>query len=122
MGGRRNSDRRGVGRNVFKHDAHRADLRGVVDHLVHRDDWKIIRKTLKQARRDAGSYQIEFRICRPDGGVRWCLGTAAASRDISSRSSASTGPIVSAPGGAATSQAAQSQRASMVSPKGIGAA
>src|SRR5258707_1395105 len=40
--------------------------------LVHRDDWKTIRGILKQARRDAGSYQIEFRVCRPDGSVRWC--------------------------------------------------
>jgi PAS domain S-box-containing protein len=49
--------------------------------LLHRDDWKTIRKILKEARRDAGSYQIEFRACRPDGEVRWCLGTAAAIRD-----------------------------------------
>jgi PAS domain S-box-containing protein len=54
-----------------------ASIRG----LVHRDDWKTILGILKKARRDAGSYQIEFRVCRPDGEVRWCLGTAAAIRE-----------------------------------------
>jgi PAS domain S-box-containing protein len=54
-----------------------ASIRG----LVHRDDWKTIVGILKKARRDAGSYQIEFRVCRPDGEVRWCLGTAAAIRN-----------------------------------------
>jgi two-component sensor histidine kinase/CheY-like chemotaxis protein len=54
-----------------------ASIRG----LLHRDDWKTILGILKKARRDAGSYQIEFRVCRPDGEVRWCLGTAAAIRD-----------------------------------------
>jgi PAS domain S-box-containing protein len=53
--------------------------------LVHREDWPKLRTTLKRARRDADAYQVEFRICRPDGGVRWCLGTAAASRDNSNR-------------------------------------
>src|SRR5258708_8292946 len=52
-----------------------------VGQLMDRDDWKILRGALRQARQDAGSYQVEFRICRPDGGVRWCLGTAAASKD-----------------------------------------
>src|ERR1700730_3320703 len=65
-----------------------------ISHLVHRDDWKIIRKTLKQARRDAGSYQVEFRICRPDGGVRWCLGTAAASRDSANQISRISGVTI----------------------------
>jgi len=51
-----------------------------VRKLVHRDDWKIVRQAIRQARRDAGSYQVEFRICRPDGGIRWCLGTAAGSK------------------------------------------
>src|SRR5260370_23975199 len=49
--------------------------------LIHRDDWRMMYRAIRQARQDAGSYQIEFRICRPDGGVRWCLGTAAPSKD-----------------------------------------
>src|SRR6202035_3392777 len=49
--------------------------------LIHRDDWKAVRRTLKKARSDAGYYQLEFRICRPDGARRWCLGTGAAIRN-----------------------------------------
>src|SRR5216683_2695791 len=52
-----------------------------IRRLVHRDDWVTLRRTIRQARRHAGSYQVEFRICRPDGGVRWCLSTAAASKN-----------------------------------------
>jgi PAS domain S-box-containing protein len=64
-----------------------ASIRG----LIHREDWPKLRTTLKRARRDADSYQIEFRICRPDGSVRWCLGTAAASRDHANRISRISG-------------------------------
>jgi len=64
-----------------------ASIRG----LLHRDDWKTIRRILKQARREAGSYQIEFRACRPDGEVRWCFGTAAAIRDGANRISRISG-------------------------------
>ncbi len=53
--------------------------------LVHRDDWSMLYRALKGARRDAGSRQIEFRIYRPDGGVAWCLGTVAASTDAANR-------------------------------------
>lgn len=65
-----------------------------VRNLVHRDDWKILRQTLRQARKEAGSYQVEFRVCRPDGEVRWCLGTAAASRDMVDRISRISGVTI----------------------------
>jgi PAS domain S-box-containing protein len=65
-----------------------------VRELVHRDDWKILRRTIKQARQGAGSYQVEFRICRPDGGVRWCLGTAAASKDAANQISRLSGVTI----------------------------
>jgi PAS domain S-box-containing protein len=67
-----------------------ASVRG----LVHGDDWPKLRQTIKQARRDAGSYQVEFRICRPDGSVRWCLGTAAAARDHDNRISRISGVTI----------------------------
>src|SRR3984893_6774678 len=51
-------------------------------------------RAIKQARQDTGSYQIEFRICRPDGGVRWCLGTAAASRDSANQISRISGVTI----------------------------
>jgi PAS domain S-box-containing protein len=53
--------------------------------LVHHEDWSLLYQALKHARRDAGSRQVEFRICRPDGGVGWCLGTVAASADAANR-------------------------------------
>jgi PAS domain S-box-containing protein len=65
-----------------------------VRDLVHRDDWKILRRAIRQARHDAGFYQVEFRICRPDGGVRWCLGTAAASKDLADRISRISGVTI----------------------------
>jgi PAS domain S-box-containing protein len=65
-----------------------------VRQLIHRDDWKNLRLTIKQVRSGAGSHQIEFRICRPDGQMRWCLGTAAASRDAADRVSRISGVTI----------------------------
>jgi PAS domain S-box-containing protein len=65
-----------------------------VRKLVHRDDWPNLRRTIKEARQNAGSYQIEFRVCRPDGGGRWCLGTAAASKDAANRVSRISGVTI----------------------------
>ena len=53
--------------------------------IVHGDDWKAFRQTIRKARQDAGSYQAEFRILHPDGQVRWLLGTAAAGQDSKKR-------------------------------------
>jgi PAS domain-containing protein len=41
-----------------------------VRSLIDPDDWKNLRRAFRKARRDAGSYQVEFRILRPDGGTR----------------------------------------------------
>ncbi len=65
-----------------------------VRELVHCDDWPNLRRTIKDARQNAGSYQIEFRVYRPDGGVRWCLGTAAASKDAANRVSRISGVTI----------------------------
>jgi PAS domain S-box-containing protein len=62
--------------------------------LVHRDDWRELSRALKHARRDAGSYQVEFRICRPDGGMRWCLGTVAASQGAAGQISRISGVTI----------------------------
>jgi PAS domain S-box-containing protein len=56
-----------------------------VRERVNRSDWKMLCRLLKRARQDGGSYQVEFRVRRPDGGVRWCLGAAAASKDATGR-------------------------------------
>jgi PAS domain S-box-containing protein len=65
-----------------------------VRELIDRDDWKILRRALRQARQDAGSHQVEFRICRPDGSVRWCLGTAAVSIDSANQISRISGVTI----------------------------
>ena len=65
-----------------------------VKALIHPDDWPKLRQTIKQARRDAGSYQVEFRICGEDRTVRWCLGTAAAIRDHANRVSRISGVTI----------------------------
>src|SRR6266849_453878 len=56
-----------------------------VRELVDRGDWKMLCRLLKRARQDGGACQVEFRVRRPDGGVRWCLGRAAASKDAGGR-------------------------------------
>jgi two-component sensor histidine kinase/PAS domain-containing protein len=53
--------------------------------LIDRSDWKMLCRQLKRARQNGGAWQLEFRVRRPDGGVRWCFGTAVAARDASGR-------------------------------------
>lgn len=55
--------------------------------LVDRRDWKMLCRLLKRARQDGEVHQVEFRVRRPDGSVRWCLGRAAAVKDASGRMS-----------------------------------
>jgi two-component sensor histidine kinase/DNA-binding response OmpR family regulator len=46
--------------------------------LIHPDDWDELRELGRQIAVGAtGSYQAEFRIVRPNGELRWCIGTAA---------------------------------------------
>jgi PAS domain S-box-containing protein len=56
-----------------------------IRELVDRRDWKILCQLLKRARQNGGCDQVEFRVRRPDGGVRWCLGRAAAVKDANGR-------------------------------------
>ncbi len=72
-------------RRIFGVDADFEATLPALRRLVHRDDWSMLYQALKHARRDAGSQQVEFRICRPDGDVGWCLGTVAASTDAANR-------------------------------------
>ncbi len=67
-----------------------ANLKGI----VHPDDWHIVRKILRKARREAGAYQAEFRIVHGDGSVRWLLATAAAGRDARLRIARISGVII----------------------------
>jgi PAS domain S-box-containing protein len=53
--------------------------------LVHPDDWATFGGAMDRLFREGGTYETEFRIRRPNGEVRWCAGTAAASRDAKNR-------------------------------------
>jgi two-component sensor histidine kinase len=56
-----------------------------IQALLHPDDIDELRKASAQFAKGAKSYEAEFRIKRPDGEVRWCAGTAAATVDKSGR-------------------------------------
>jgi two-component sensor histidine kinase/CheY-like chemotaxis protein len=49
-----------------------------VQALLHPDDTHELRKAMAQFAKGARSYEAEFRIIRPGGEIRWCVGTAAA--------------------------------------------
>jgi PAS domain S-box-containing protein len=51
--------------------------------LIHPEDWDRLRVTLEALLRDRTPCQNEFRVKRPNGEVRWCIGTAAPSVDAS---------------------------------------
>src|SRR5436190_20045013 len=50
--------------------------------LIHPDDWKHVQNAIKPATPNTPAVQSEFRVCRPNGQVRWCIGTAVASVDV----------------------------------------
>jgi PAS domain S-box-containing protein len=52
-----------------------------VQTFLHPDDTEELRKAVAQFTKGTKSYEGEFRIIRPDGEVRWCVGTAAATLD-----------------------------------------
>ena len=49
--------------------------------LIHPEDWKHLQSAIKPASQNTPSFQTEFRVCRPNGETRWCIGTAVASAD-----------------------------------------
>jgi PAS domain S-box-containing protein len=49
--------------------------------LVHPEDWDRLVKAWFEVSQDTQSFQTEFRVRRPNGELRWCIGTAAASVD-----------------------------------------
>jgi PAS domain S-box-containing protein len=56
-----------------------------IQTLFHPDDVQVLHKAWTRFARGATSYEAEFRIVRPDGELRWCAGTAAASTDKNGR-------------------------------------
>ncbi len=49
--------------------------------LIHRDDTDKLVAALSALETESQTERIEFRVHRPDGELRWCIGVAAASRD-----------------------------------------
>ena len=49
--------------------------------LLHPDDWEPLRQVVLRMARGERTQQVEFRVRRPNGELRWCTGTAAASVD-----------------------------------------
>src|ERR1700733_6233081 len=56
-----------------------------IQALLHPNDVDELRKAMAQFTKGARSHEAEFRINRPDGETRWCVGTAAATLDKEGR-------------------------------------
>ncbi|WP_369725776.1 MULTISPECIES: HWE histidine kinase domain-containing protein [unclassified Bradyrhizobium] len=56
-----------------------------IQALLHPDDVDQFRRAIAALNSGALAYEAEFRIGRPDGEIRWCVGTAAATVDESGR-------------------------------------
>jgi two-component sensor histidine kinase len=52
-----------------------------VKALIHSDDWPRLQHAMEQLFFERKSHQTEFRVRRPNGEIRWCLGTAAPTMD-----------------------------------------
>ncbi len=52
-----------------------------VKPLIHPDDWPKLQQAMEQLFLERKSHQTEFRVRRPNGEIRWCLGTAAPTMD-----------------------------------------
>jgi PAS domain S-box-containing protein len=53
--------------------------------LIHPDDWSSLRRSVEGLSKGERAQQSEFRVLRPSGDQRWCIGTAAASVDAAGR-------------------------------------
>jgi two-component sensor histidine kinase/DNA-binding response OmpR family regulator len=53
--------------------------------LIHPEDWQRLRSALASVTEDGQTFQTEFRVLRPSGETRWCIGAAAASIDATRR-------------------------------------
>jgi PAS domain S-box-containing protein len=71
---------------IFGVDAENFELTPAnVQALLHPDDTDELRKAIAEFAKGTSSYEAEFRVKRPDGEVRWCVGTAAATIDRNGR-------------------------------------
>jgi two-component sensor histidine kinase len=53
--------------------------------LLHPEDWESFSSAMERMFKEGGAYETEFRVRRPNGEIRWCAGTAAASVDGQNR-------------------------------------
>jgi two-component sensor histidine kinase/DNA-binding response OmpR family regulator len=53
--------------------------------MIHPEDWDRLQDISRTMSKGARTQQIEFRVLRPDGKLRWCIGTVAASLDTTDR-------------------------------------
>ena len=56
-----------------------------VQPLINPDDFELLVRAFRKVSKDANTFQTEFRVRRPNGEIRWCTGTAAASFDEQGR-------------------------------------
>jgi len=49
--------------------------------LINPQDFELLVRAFRKATKETNTFQTEFRVLRPNGEVRWCTGTAAASFD-----------------------------------------
>ena len=52
-----------------------------VQPLINPEDFELLVRAFRKATKESNTFQTEFRVLRPNGEVRWCTGTAAASFD-----------------------------------------
>jgi PAS domain S-box-containing protein len=69
----------GVDRSQFRVTAEN------VRALIHADDWEKLQTELDRLLNERKPVQNEFRVRRPNGEVRWCIGTAAPSMGADGR-------------------------------------
>jgi PAS domain S-box-containing protein len=53
--------------------------------LIHSEDWDRLRQLVEGMSRGEPTQQTEFRVLRPNGEVRWCIGTMAATVDAAGK-------------------------------------
>src|SRR4051812_43825971 len=66
---------------IFGLDIQSAPSFRTLRSVIHPDDWPNLKEMLSGLGTDAQACQTEFRVQRPNGEVRWCIGAAAASLD-----------------------------------------
>jgi PAS domain S-box-containing protein len=81
-----------VARNMTVWDQGQCEIFGVdpgtfiptlknVRPLINPEDFELLERAFHKVSKDSNTFQTEFRVRRPNGDVRWCTGTAAASFD-----------------------------------------